>query len=1058
MSGVSIRFYWWQGLGIAIGSAIVLLYANSSVAQITPDGTLPNNSNVKLEGNTRIISGGTTRGANLFHSFSEFSVPSGETAFFNNALDIQNILTRVTGKSISNIDGLIKSNGTANLFLINPNGIVFGQNARLDIGGSFVASTASSLKFGDGFEFSTTTQSTPLLTINVPIGLQFGSNPGKIEVIGDSEQIRDFQDPITDTISELRVQPNQTLALVGGDVSLGSATLKTANGRIELGSVTGNSLVSLTSTNPGWLLGYQGITNFQNIRLTDGANIAVNGDGKGSIAINANNIDIHSGSNIKAGIDTGLQFLGTQAADITLNASGIISVDNGIIANEVGGIGNGGNINITGRSLFLSNGAVLSTNSYAQGNAGNIIINADNAVSLDDAGSTRGSAISANLVGTGNGGKIAINAPKLSLSNGATVVAHTEGQGNAGSIQMTATEDISINGVGTGVGSQVFPGAVGNGGAITMNAPKISLSNGATIVAHTTGQGNAGNIEMTAVDRISISGINSGVGSQTFAGGVGNGGKIAINAPNVSVLDGAAIIAHTHTRGNAGSITINANKVILDGVASNNGDASGVGSATFEFARGNGGEIIINTGSLAVTNGASILVSSVGEGNAGSVTINATGAVSFDSSANERYSNAFSSIEQGSTGNGGEIKITANSLNVNNGAIIGANTSGQGNGGNIKINVSTLEVRDGGQIVTTSSDRGNAGEISVNATDSITISGSDPTFPERLALIGRRFVRGQGAVSGIFANTNVNSTGSGGNINVTTQRLSINEGALINATSQGTGVAGNINAKARSIRLDNNATISADTRSINTDPNKPQATINIRSRDLILLHSSNITTDAKGENVIGGDININTNILAGFEDSNITANSTNSRGGNVEINAKGIFGIQFRDVPSPNTSDITATGVNRQLRGNVEITTPDIDPTNGLIELPTNLVDVSQQISTACTPGSRQFQSTFVSTGRGGLPMSPTEPLQDTSTLSAWVRLKPKPANSAKTTISPQPTAVSNTTKVAAATTQIVEATGWVVDGNGNIELVAQSPQVNPHSSWQTPASCQNSK
>jgi filamentous hemagglutinin family protein len=1044
--------YWWQGLGIAIGSAIVL-YGNSSVAQITPDGTLPNNANVKLEGNTRIIEGGTTRGANLFHSFSEFSVLSGETAFFNNALDIQNILTRVTGKSTSVINGLIKSNGTANLFLINPNGIVFGQNARLDIGGSFVASTASSLKFGDGFEFSTTnSQSTPLLTINVPIGLQFGSNPGKIQVIGDSQQIKGFQDPIIDTISELRVQPNQTLALVGGDVSLSSTTLKTANGRIELGSVTGNSLVSLTSTNPGWLLGYQGITNFQNIRLTDGANIAVNGDGKGSIAINANNIDVHSGSNLKAGIDAGLQFLGTQVGDITLNASGIVSVDNGIIANEVGGIGNGGNINITGRSLFFSNGAILSANSLGQGNAGNITINADNAVSLDNAvGSTGGSAISANLLGTGNGGKITINAPKVSLSNGATVVAHTEGQGNAGSIEISAADDISINGVGTGVGSQVFPGAVGNGGAITMNAPKISLSNGAIIVAHTTGQGNAGNIEMTASDRISISGINSGVGSQTFAGGVGNSGKIAINAPNVSVLDGAAIIAHTHTRGNAGSITINADKVFLDGVGSN-GDTSGVGSATFRFARGNGGEIIINTGSLAVTNGASLFVSSVGEGNAGSVTINATGAVSFDGSANERYSNAFSSIEQGSTGNGGEIKITANSLNVNNGAIIGANTNGQGNGGNININVSTLEVRDGGQIVTTSSDRGNAGEISVNATDSITISGSDPTFPERLARIGRRFVRGQGAVSGIFANTNVNSTGSGGNVNVTTRRLSINEGALINATSQGSGVAGNISAKARSIRLDNNATISADTRSINTDPNKPQATINIRSTDLILLHSSNITTDAKGENVIGGNININTDVLAGFENSDITANSTDFRGGNVAINTKGIFGIQFRDVPSPNTSDITATGVNRQLRGNVEITTPDVDPTSGLIELPINLVDASQQISTACTPGSPEFQNTFVLTGRGGLPISPTEPLQDTSTLSAWVRLRPKPAN-AKTTISPQPTAVSNTTKVAAAT-PIVEATGWVVDSNGNIELVAQAPGVTPHSSWQTPASC----
>ncbi|MBV8885992.1 MAG: S-layer family protein [Chroococcidiopsidaceae cyanobacterium CP_BM_RX_35] len=216
---------------------------------------------------------------------------------------------------------------------------------------------------------------------------------------------------------------------------------------------------------------------------------------------------------------------------------------------------------------------------------------------------------------------------------------------------------------------------------------------------------------------------------------------------------------------------------------------------------------------------------------------------------------------------------------------------------------------------------------------------------------------------------------------------------------------------------------------------------------MILRRGSSITTNATGTDP-GGNITINTDNLVAVpqENSDISANATESSGGRVSINAQGIFGIQFRQKDTL-LSDITATSaLGPQFSGTVQINTLVNNPSQGLVNLPVKPVDVVGQIAQGCPAGVGPRSSRFVVTGRGGLPPDPTEALRSEPTLAdlgTTVQRRDHPASAAP---------LNN--PVSSKPAPLVEAQGWVTNAKGEVVLVAQAPTVTPHIPWLSPNIC----
>ncbi|MFM6577988.1 MAG: filamentous hemagglutinin N-terminal domain-containing protein, partial [Dolichospermum sp.] len=679
-----------------ITGLIVAANTNIVKAQLTPDNTVGSTTRSDtVKGLTSdIIEGGATRGTNLFHSFTNFNVDAGKGVYFSNPTDINNILTRVTGSSQSNIFGTLGVLGNANLFLINPNGISFGPNAQLDLKGSFVASTADKIVF-DNYQFTTTNPTAPpLLTVNIPLGLGFRNNPGdiNIDLKGSTLEFNNGQG--------LKVPQDKTLALIGGNVNINGngvdaeglrAGILSPGSRVQLGGLTQTGTVNFNenfySTFP------QGVTR-GNVSLSNGAEINVRAAGGGSITINSRNLNVNENSRVRGGIQKNLGSVNAQAGDIDINNIEQVTIDNAVIANIVDefGKGNAGDINIHTSSLILKNGSTINTSVFAassEGNGGNITIDTAN-LTLEN-----GNFISANTSGKGNAGNIAIQATEgvtvgenaalssgvfdtgegnsggitidtanLTLENDGIISASTSGKGHAGKIEIQATEGVTIGGL---LASAVFDPAVGTSGGITIGTSTLTLEKGGIISASTSGKGDAGNIEIQATEGVTIGGLLASAVTDT---GVGDSGGITIDTSTLTLENGGFIDADTYGKGSAGKIEIQATEGVTVGGALN--------SRVTATGEGNSGGITIDTSTLTLEKGGFIDASTSGKGNAGNIAIKATQGVNVGGFL-------FSRVTATGEGNSGGITIDTSTLTLENGGFIDASTSGKGNAGKIEI-------------------------------------------------------------------------------------------------------------------------------------------------------------------------------------------------------------------------------------------------------------------------------------------------------------------------------------------------------------------------------------
>ncbi|MDM8566127.1 filamentous hemagglutinin N-terminal domain-containing protein [Candidatus Halobeggiatoa sp. HSG11] len=771
---------------------ILLLICHSINAEIITDGTL--GQQINLPGsNFQITSDqGQQHGGNLFHSFQDFNLNSSESATFSGPNSVQNIISRVTGGNPSNIDGLIRSTiPNADMYFLNPYGIIFGPNAKLNMQGSFHASTADYLKLGDNGRFDARHLNDSILTVapvesfgfltNTPADIKLLDShlvlPGAISLIGGDIEINANEDlnyfnSLTqgeifyNSIFQPKIEIFQMASIKQINLisvaELGEITLDTFN--LQAGQITMNrSYIGVFNQGEIFIRAAE-------LKLIDSFIDTLSFKGSGLIDISVNNLELQ-GNEIFAGI-----------------RSNILS------------FGKGSTINIQTNDLTINKGWIYNA-TFGIGDGGDTFITASNNLTISGQHTTSKLGIPSGILGltftkenAGNVGNINIQAGQISLTKGAQILNQTFGAGDSGTINIYVDGSITVSGEDIdGMTSSIAGESgdndianLGNAADINIEAQQITLANGAEIASDTFGFGNGGNIKIRLTDSLTVHGQGStGIPSAVSASSTHNGdaGNIDIIAKQINLTAGGAIYGATLSSGNAGSIDILAEQIFAQGgfdkpwgeVISYNNNIRFLPSGIFTtsggqtFATGNAGPIKIRANQIKLLNGGEINSGTHGGGNGNSIELTVTDNITIDGEYIREELSFPSGILSNSmapesyAGNAGNLILNADRILLsNNGAIItnalnasGGNINldtnnllylretdittsvngGDGNGGNINIGISKFVVLDNSRI-TAQAYAGLGGNINIDAERFIKTPDSVVSASSKLGLDG----------------------------------------------------------------------------------------------------------------------------------------------------------------------------------------------------------------------------------------------------------------------------------------------------------------------------------